>query len=95
MRAADRGTLLICAVRYAIGRRTYMAGEVARIVRAGLREIAPRDVEVLHRDIREALEQGRAGDECDEREWRALLDWLSEPGDADCASDGNDSGIGT
>jgi len=49
----DFGTLCICAVRYAIGRATYMPEIVTRFISAHLRELSNKDLFVISRDIRE------------------------------------------
>lgn len=76
MTPQDRGTLLIGAVRYALGRRTYVVSTTCRIARAALRELDDGSRGVIARDIREALARGRCGDEIDDRDWRNLLDWM-------------------
>lgn len=75
----DLSTLLICSVRYSLGRRTYMPGAVADIVRAQLprleRHMTDHTRPILIRDIREQERFGY-GDPCDERTWQDLLAWL-------------------
>lgn len=82
--------MAIAAVRYCIGRRTYIVSDCAtwlRTVWPTLRESARA---VIARDICEAIEQddcARAeglsirylGDDCDRREWLSLRDlWEAE-----------------
>lgn len=82
--------MAIAAVRYCIGRRTYIVSDCV----AWLRQVWPTLREsaraVIARDIREAIEQddrARAdglsirylGDDCDRREWLSLRDvWEAE-----------------
>lgn len=46
------GTLCICAVRYALGRMTYMPDEVANAVGQGLDKLTQKDMAVILKDIR-------------------------------------------
>lgn len=43
----DLGTLLICAVRYCFGRKTYMPSVVQDICRKHLQEISDKDLQVI------------------------------------------------
>jgi hypothetical protein len=75
-RRPDLGVLAICAIRYALGRRSYMPGLICRIVE-GL-ALDGRDIGVILRDIDEAKARDRLGDDCDRREWLALRRVLDE-----------------
>lgn len=48
------GTICLCAVRYAIGRQTYMPGLVQDFIRAHIGEIDDNAIRVMIRDIDEA-----------------------------------------
>jgi hypothetical protein len=76
MNKEDRGTILVSAVRYALGRQTYIVSDTCRIVRESAYETTDRQREIIEHDIRTALAQCRAGAPCDEREWVSLLEWL-------------------
>ncbi|MBY0490604.1 MAG: hypothetical protein K2R93_12250 [Gemmatimonadaceae bacterium] len=69
----ELGTLALCSVRYACGRRTYMPSLVARIVRRIWPMLEPRDRQTIRLDIAEQIARGDAGDDCDVREWQQLL----------------------
>lgn len=47
----EDGTVFICAVRYAIGRRTYMPGLVQQFIRPLLPELSTRTLKVMQEDI--------------------------------------------
>lgn len=75
--------ILICAVRYALGRRSYIVGVVAEYVALKKKELSKYCVNILIRDIGEEIERYRlcgvtCGDECDDRTWRNLLKVLKE-----------------
>ena len=49
----DFATLAVCALRYSMGRETYMPDLVRSIVRPHLRELSDGDLSVLIRDSKE------------------------------------------
>lgn len=64
----DFGTILICAVRYSIGRQSYMPGLVQDYIRPLLPYLDKRTLFVMQRDIEEAAHRpGGLGD--------ARIDW--------------------
>lgn len=75
LKGADLGLVLICAVRYALPRQTYVGGCIASQVARLWSEIPARDQETIVRDVREALDSDRAGDpRIDAPEWRRMLE---------------------
>lgn len=50
----DFGTICLCAMRYALGRQTYMPGLVQDYIRAHIGEIGKGTIEIMIRDINEA-----------------------------------------
>lgn len=80
--------MLISAVRYALGRSTYIVGVTCDFVASVKNKLSKCCVAILIHDINGELEMahdlGRTlGDECDEREWINLLNVLKE---MDCAN---------
>ena len=57
------GTLAICAVRYCMGRQTYMPSAIRSIVRPHLKELADNDIGVLINDCENQRSHGSYGDE--------------------------------
>lgn len=47
----DFGSLCICAVRYCLGRKTYMPSNIQRIVSANIKYISDIDLNVIYADI--------------------------------------------
>lgn len=76
----DLETLLLCSVRYALGRRSYIVSDVCRIVKETLKGMDDSDNirGLILVDVDQALEHSRAGDTYDEKEWRKLSEWLKE-----------------
>ena len=76
--ADDLGMILCSAVRYALGRRSYIVGATRDAVRTYWQSIPPDLRPVILSDIREALEQARRrgdtlGMDIDEAQWVRLL----------------------
>ena len=88
----DTGTILLCAMRYALGRETYMPGIVQDYIRRHKDELDLRTVSVMIRDIREADRisvhklsdgsemkiDGMGHTQIDRPGWLRLLAWLEE-----------------
>lgn len=73
--------ILICAVRYALGRQSYITGVVADYVAHKRRKLSEQCKAIIVRDIQEEYDfyhrQGQTlGMECDERSWLRLLKLL-------------------
>lgn len=66
---SDYELIVSSAVRYALGRRTYIVGVVCSYVKSHLDELSEPCRRNIKRDIREAYS---LGDKCDEREWKEL-----------------------
>ena len=75
--------ILICAVRYALGRMSYIVGVVAEYVALKQPELSKECINIIIRDIEEELKRyhdagQKLGMECDERTWLRLLERLKE-----------------
>ena len=80
--------ILICAVRYALGRRSYMVNVVTQYVTFKRKTLSKECINIIIRDIQEELERYHAlgstlGDACDERDWVELLGLLRGNEDAE------------
>lgn len=74
-------SILICAVRYALGRQSYIVGEVAQYVFYKRKTLSVECINIIVRDIEEEMERYHAagqklGMECDEKIWAKLLEVL-------------------
>ena len=70
--------ILICAVRYALGRMSYIVGVVAEYVAVKQSGLSKECINIIIRDIEEELKRYHdagqlLGMECDERTWKNLL----------------------
>ena len=74
----------VCAFRYALGRRTYVAGMCADALAADWQSLHPKAQQLIARDLREEIErddESRAeqstyhplGDDCDRQAWIRLM----------------------
>jgi hypothetical protein len=75
--------ILICAVRYALGRMSYIVGVVCDYVKSKRNELSENCKNIIIKDIEESVEYyHRAGHtvemECDERYWINLLEILKQ-----------------
>ena len=79
----DDEQILICAVRYALGRMSYIVGVVCNYVYYKRNTLSKECINIIIRDIREELERyHKAGQllgmDCDERTWMNLLEVLKK-----------------
>jgi hypothetical protein len=79
----DLGFVVLCAMRYAIGRRTYACSIVANFIKARWRDLDVTHRSLLLRDLNEEIERkkrgvGCLGSECDEKVWRELYSWMEQ-----------------
>ena len=63
------GAVLNCAVRYAIGRRSYMPGLVQDFIRPLIPYLSNKTLWCFDQDIKSARYEGGYGDVCDEKDW--------------------------
>lgn len=79
----DLGLVIICMVRYALHRKTYIISQVTEFVRDNYFHLSMNDRITLKRDIereiRLASEINRTvGDKCDDDDWHDLLTFIEE-----------------
>ena len=73
--------VLNCAVRYCLGRMSYMPGLVTDWIMQHCRGIlTEKTLFVMKRDIDEATAAGRLGMDCDVRTWQRFRLWLDGQG---------------
>ena len=75
--------ILICAVRYALGRMSYIVGTVCDYVKSKRNELSDNFKNIIIKDIEESVEYHHrtgqtVGMECDEKQWVQLLNFLKE-----------------
>ena len=69
----DFGTVLNCAVRYALGRQTYMPSLVMDFIRPLIPHLSDKTLWCFDKDIEEAEREDRLGDpNIDAPEWRTF-----------------------
>ena len=69
----DFGAVLNCAVRYAIGRRTYMPSIVVGFILPLVPELTDKTLWCFQQDIMESQYRNALGDDCDAEQWCRLL----------------------
>jgi len=65
----DFGLVLNAAVRYSLGRRTYMPSAVTGFIKPLLSKLNNRTLWCFDQDIKDKKYEGGYGDECDEKTW--------------------------
>lgn len=64
--------MMVSAVRYALGRRTYIVYDTVNYIAHVLPYLMRNDINVIYKDIVEAESENRLGDECDVESWMYL-----------------------
>lgn len=70
---SDSSMMILSAVRYALGRRTYVVNWTCEFVANNLHLLLPKDVKIIIRDIKEQERDYSLGDKCDVNDWKRLL----------------------
>lgn len=65
--------MLVYAVRYGLGRRSYAVYEIVREVRIRWPELSVYARTTIQKDIRDHRKRSSLGDPCDERDWLSVL----------------------
>ena len=74
----DTVAIALCALRYCIGRRTYMPSLVVDWVKRHWAAFSENEKNVILRDLQREVDSGRdLGDSCDIRTWTNFLSWIS------------------
>lgn len=81
MKITDDEQILICAVRYALGRMSYIVGDVAQYVAYKRKTLSKQCIDIIIRDIEEEIQRYHRsghtlGMQCDEMMWIRLLNVL-------------------
>lgn len=71
----DLSMILVSAGRYALGRRTYIVQWTCEFIKNNIHLLSNKDKQVMIRDIENPISYG---DDCDEKEWKKLLEILKE-----------------
>ena len=67
---SDEEDIWICAVRYGLGRKTYITDTISCYMQAYVSEMSARCKEVMIRDIESCDDYGH---DCDKKAWMELL----------------------
>lgn len=69
----DYESVLICALRYTLGRRSYIVGIVTRYIISEIPKLSNKCKKIMITDIEQAPSYG---DDCDKEDWILLLEKL-------------------
>lgn len=64
--------MMVSAVRYALGRKTYVVSDTCGYIKHVLPLLTENDIGTIYRDIADAEREKRLGDECDVCDWLML-----------------------
>lgn len=70
---ADTNDLILCAFRYAMGRRTYIVSTIADIIIKHKDCITGNFKALIKKEIQHALDNDEAGMHCDREDWTRVL----------------------
>jgi len=71
----DFASILICAIRYSLGRRTYMPSTVTHFIMSHCKDLlSKKDLRVMIDDVDKCKNYG---EKCDEDTWIEFLSWLN------------------
>jgi len=65
--------LIISAVRYSLGRRTYIVSVTCSLVKAYWQNLNEATKQIIIRDIKEQKDRKNLGAECDKKDWENIL----------------------
>jgi hypothetical protein len=72
----ELGALTICALRYCFGRVSYMPSLVVEATKTNWYLLSQNDINIIEKDLLEAISSRYMGMECDQRTWNNFLEWI-------------------
>jgi len=73
MNNEELNTLIFCSFRYALGRMTYIVSSVVKIILDNWNDIDSSTKELIYKEILQAIDENRYGNQCDLVEWNKIL----------------------
>ena len=77
MNKIELNDLMVCAFRYALGRRSYIVAVIGEILVTHKAELSDSSKAVICRDINKAIAKNHDGMDCDSAVWRYVRDHLN------------------
>lgn len=74
LETTDDRIVLVCAFRYALGRKTYTPTIIADTLIANWGHISDGDKALYKREIEDAIDRQKAGMDCDVETWKRILE---------------------
>lgn len=75
---SEFGNLTICALRYCVGRISYMPTLIIDATKDNWKHLTSADKEIIKRDVVEAIQSRNLGMSCDIKAWEDFHQWLLE-----------------
>lgn len=79
----ELGTLTICALRYCLGRTSYMPSLIVEATKANWILLTEKDKAIIKKDISEAITNKYLGMDCDKQMWKSFYQWILEKSTAE------------
>lgn len=73
----DKEITILCALRYALGRKTYVVSAVINTIINDWRYLSQNSQSVIMEEITEAIEKNLAGNEADITDWKRITSYLT------------------
>ena len=96
-KSGDFGTMCVCAIRYSLGRKTYMPSLMTEFIKANWANLDDNTKAVIMKDVRRAIKDDLSGfnslgHECDRIVWTKFGRWMRNGGSQ---TESQDSGSGS
>lgn len=73
-----RSEIIFYAFRYALGRMTYAVSTVAEFIINNLEDLDETDKNLIVKEIKEAIDEGNAGMQCDIDQWLKVVNAIEK-----------------
>lgn len=77
MKKENLQTIMICSVRYALGRNSLISAATIEAIDQSINDLTEDTIRIIYKDISNAIERNDISDDCFILEWTRLLDDLS------------------
>lgn len=71
-------TLMVCAFRYALGRKTGIVSDICEIIMKNIHELSVFSMTLIQREIADAIHGDQAGMQVDIQDWRILSQFIDK-----------------
>lgn len=69
----DFEVLVLCSMRYALGRKTYVVQEICNIINDNKEKLSNLTIEIITKEVQAAIQNNKAGMDMDVNQWENLV----------------------